>query len=83
MFLPDKNHIHHRLLRNGCNVKEAVHILYFLTAVFGVLGIIIVDGNIKKIITYLIIVAICSILGMKEVIKKVKQKTIECNIENK
>lgn len=40
MTTPDKRHVHHRLLKFGCSQKQAVLILYLLTAVFGVLAIV-------------------------------------------
>lgn len=66
MFKPDANHIHHRLLRNGYNVKQTVYILYFFTAVFSVLAIILVDGNYKKAIIYIMIILVCLIIGKND-----------------
>lgn len=43
IFEADQDHLHHRLLRLGLGVREAVLLLYAATAVFGVLSLLIIN----------------------------------------
>ena len=40
-FFPDRNHLHHRLLRLGFNHKKTVYIIYLINSIFVFLGILI------------------------------------------
>ena len=40
-FYPDRNHLHHRLLRMGLNHKKTVYLMYFINVIFVFLGILI------------------------------------------
>ncbi len=42
IFVPDKNHIHHRLLDLGFSVKNILFILYLFTIILGVFSLLIV-----------------------------------------
>jgi UDP-GlcNAc:undecaprenyl-phosphate GlcNAc-1-phosphate transferase len=39
IFHPDKDHIHHQLLRNGLSERKTLLLLYALTFMFGVIGL--------------------------------------------
>lgn len=39
-FKPDKNHLHHELLRMGFSQRKAVLLIYFFTAFFGVFAVL-------------------------------------------
>lgn len=43
VFKPDKGHLHHRLLAMGLNQKQAVLLMYAVTAYFGVLAMIMAE----------------------------------------
>lgn len=58
IFKPDKGHVHHRLLAMGMTHKQAVLLMYAVTAIFGCLSIVIAQVNI-----YLGIILILLILG--------------------
>ena len=45
IFKPDKSHIHHRLLAMGLSHKQAVLLLYGVTAFFGVLAVFVSSSN--------------------------------------
>lgn len=51
----DKGHIHHRLLRCGFTQRQAVLILYGITALLGVIAVTLVSGKLKQGIICLII----------------------------
>lgn len=70
IFQPDRGHLHHRLMDRGYTQKEAVFLLYGLTATLGVFAIILLESGIWKAVSFgLMILAICAI-GYKDVIAK-------------
>lgn len=70
VFKADRGHLHHRLLDKGLSQREVVAILYLITAVAGLLAVLILEGNIYKIISFLVMIALLSILGMGDIIDK-------------
>ena len=58
----DKGHLHHILLKKGFTQKEAVLIMYAITAALGIFAIILLDSGIWKALSFLILVVI--IIGM-------------------
>ena len=62
-FKPDKTHLHHRLLSIGLSVKGAVILLWMISLIFGLLGIISTAyGKLISIILLIIIMLIVYIL---------------------
>jgi UDP-GlcNAc:undecaprenyl-phosphate GlcNAc-1-phosphate transferase len=55
---PDKEHIHHRLLRKGFSQRQAVLILYTITSILGILSVTIISGKLKQGIMSIVIVII-------------------------
>lgn len=70
VFKADRGHLHHRLLDKGLSQREVVAILYLITAVAGLLAVLILEGNIYKIISFLVMIALLSILGMGDILEK-------------
>lgn len=70
VFKADRGHLHHRLLDKGLTQREVVVILYLVTAVAGLLAVLILEGNIYKIISFLVMIAFLSILGMGDILEK-------------
>lgn len=60
---PDKDHIHHRLLRKGFSQRQAVLILYTITSILGILSVTIISGKLKQGIMSIVIVIIAWIGG--------------------
>ena len=61
IFKPDLLHIHHQLVRRGISTPKAVFILYSISAVFGLMAILIIQSNILVIpciISFLILVIV-------------------------
>jgi UDP-GlcNAc:undecaprenyl-phosphate GlcNAc-1-phosphate transferase len=63
----DRGHLHHRLVDAGLTQKQAVLILYAISAVLGLAGLLIVQGMWKIIILFIIIM-IFIVAGRKFVI---------------
>ncbi len=64
----DRGHIHHRLIDAGLSQKQAVIILYSLTALLGIFAVIILESDIWKVITLGMILAVLSILGSRNIL---------------
>jgi len=60
---PDKEHIHHRLLKHGFSQKQAVLILYGLTSILGIIAVTIVSGMTKQGIICIFLAIIIWVLG--------------------
>ena len=46
VFKADKEHLHHKLMKHGYSQKQAVLILYAISATFGMFAIILLDSGI-------------------------------------
>ena len=66
VFKPDKGHLHHKLVAKGFTQRQAVLILYGLSASLGMFAIILFDSGIWKALSFLlmIIAAIALICGI-------------------
>lgn len=64
IFVADKGHIHHRLLKLGISQKGICYIAYFLTSLFGLLAIGFYFSS-KRIflIALIIIISLCFVFG--------------------
>ena len=59
VFQPDKGHLHHKLMAKGYTQKQAVLIMYGITATLGMFAVILLESGIWKAISFaLLIVAI-------------------------
>ncbi len=67
IFQPDKGHLHHRLLAMGMNQKEAVLLMYGISAVLGIAAVLWaeVDGFYAALIIAVIITAVA--VGAKKI----------------
>lgn len=63
----DRGHLHHRLLDLGLSQRQAVLVLYGITALFGVFAIVLMRSSIWKIIAFVGIMVILMILEAKNV----------------
>ncbi len=48
MFLPDKSHIHHRLLSFGYSQRKSVSILYIISCAFGLSAVLVSAGTLNS-----------------------------------
>lgn len=74
VFKADKGHLHHRIVRMGFSQKQAVLILYGLSASFGIFAIILFANGIWKALSFLLMVGVAIALGYKN-FKKEKNDT--------
>ncbi len=70
VFKPDTGHLHHKMLKKGFTQKQAVLILYGISAIFGMFAIILLESGIWKAISFAIIIIIIIACGYKEFFKQ-------------
>ena len=68
VFKADKGHLHHRLMARGYSQKQAVLILYGITATFGMTAIILLDSGVWKAISFAILVIAIVAIGYKDIL---------------
>ena len=79
VFKPDKGHLHHRLVEKGFTQKQAVLILYGISAVFGIFAVILIDSGIWKALSFLLMIIVAIGLGYKNFQEdKVDNQRYEC-----
>ncbi len=66
----DAGHLHHKMLQKGFTQKQAVLILYGISAIFGMFAIILMDSGIWKALSFAIIIVIIIAMGYKEFFKQ-------------
>ena len=62
---PDKGHLHHTLLKHGFSQKEAVFIMYGVTAALGLFAIILMESGIWKALSFLLMLIALVAIGYK------------------
>ena len=67
---PDANHLHHKMLKKGFTQKQAVLIMYGLSATFGMFAIILMDSGIWKALSFALIMVVIVAMGYKEFFKQ-------------
>lgn len=82
IFTADKGHLHHKLVQRGFSQKQAVLILYAISAAFGMFAIILFDSGIWKALSFLLMVVAALALGYRnlEVKKEAKDSKYVCNV---
>ncbi len=68
VFKADKGHLHHKLMAKGYTQKQAVLILYGITATLGMVAIILLDSGIWKAISFALLVVVFVALGYKDIL---------------
>lgn len=63
---PDAEHLHHKMIRKGFSQKQAVLILYGISATFGMFAIILLDSGLWKALSFSLIIIVIVALGYKE-----------------
>lgn len=74
VFKPDKGHLHHRLVEKGFSQKQAVLILYGLSASLGMFAIILLDSGIWKALSFLLMIIAAVAIGYRNFIKEKDEK---------
>ncbi len=65
IFKADKGHLHHKIVAKGFGQKQAVLILYGISATFGIFAVILLDSGIWKALSFLLMVIVAISLGYK------------------
>ena len=73
-FRPDKGHLHHRLVKKGFTQRQAVLILYGLSASLGMFAIILFDSGIWKALSFLLMIIAAVALGYRNFVKEKDEK---------
>ena len=66
IFKPDKGHLHHRLLKRGYSQRQAVFLMYVVSALLGLSAIALTEVSSQIAILILAIVAIAIFYGAKK-----------------
>ena len=83
VFKADKGHLHHKLVAKGFSQKQAVLILYGISAAFGMFAVILFDSGILKALSFLLMVIAAVAIGYKNLFKlktesELKYECIAC-----
>ncbi len=79
VFKADKGHLHHKLVARGFSQKQAVLILYGISAIFGMFAVILCDSGIWKALSFLLIVLVAIVAGYKNLaIERTGNEQYEC-----
>lgn len=74
VFKADRGHLHHKLIDKGYTQKQAVFILYGISATFGLFATIWIDSGIWKALSFALIAGAIIAIGYKDIFR-VKNKT--------
>jgi len=69
IFAPDTGHLHHKLMKKGYTQKQAVLILYGISACFGMFAIILLESGIWKALSFAIMFIAVISIGYKDIFK--------------
>lgn len=69
ILAPDKGHLHHRLMAKGYTQKQAVLILYGISATLGMFAIILLESGIWKAISFALMILAIIAIGYKDIFK--------------
>ena len=65
----DKEHLHHKIMKRGYTQKQAVLILYGISATFGIFAIILLDSGIWKALSFAFMVIAIAAIGYKDILR--------------
>jgi len=69
IFSPDTGHLHHKLMKKGYTQKQAVLILYGISACFGMFAIILLESGIWKAVSFALMIIAVIAIGYKDFFK--------------
>ena len=74
IFKADNGHVHHKLVQKGFTQKQAVLILYGLSASLGMFAIILFDSGIWKALSFLLMIIAAVAIGYRNFVKEKDEK---------
>ncbi len=82
IFQADKGHLHHRLIAKGFSQKQAVLVMYAMSAALGLFAIILLESGIWKALSFLLMVIAALFLGYRNFLteKSEKGEKYECGV---
>lgn len=72
---PDKGHIHHRLMARGYSQKQAVLIMYGITAILGMFAIILLESGIWKALSFALLICAIAAIGYRDIARVMGEKS--------
>ena len=80
VFKPDKGHLHHKLMAKGYTQKQAVLIMYGITAILGMFAVILLESGIWKALSFALLIIAIIAIGYKDMTKLIgDEDSIEDN----
>lgn len=84
VFQPDKGHLHHKLMAKGYTQKQAVLIMYGITAILGMFAVILLESGIWKALSFALLIIAIVAIGYKDMNKLLSddlndEKTADAN----
>ena len=70
----DKGHLHHKLLQKGFSQREAVMVMYSISAALGLFTIVLIESGIWKALSFLLIVIAIIAIGYRNFEKEHNEK---------
>lgn len=82
IFQADRGHLHHRIVANGFSQKQAVLIMYTISAALGLFAIIILESGIWKALSFLLMVIAALFLGYRNFVQENNEngEKYECGV---
>jgi len=74
VFEADRGHFHHRILKHGYDQKQAVFILYGISAAFGMFAIILLESGLYKALSFGLMVIAIAAIGIRDIVKLGKEE---------
>lgn len=65
----DKEHLHHKLMKMGYSQKQAVFLIYGISACLGLFTIILLDSGIWKAVSFALIIISIVLVGYKDILR--------------
>lgn len=69
IFKADREHLHHKIMKKGYTQKQAVLMIYVVSAAFGMFAIILLESGIWKAISFGLMVVAIFAIGYKDILK--------------
>ena len=69
VFKADREHLHHKIMKMGYTQKQAVFILYGISATLGMFAIILLESGFFKAISFALIITAFVAIGYKDILK--------------
>ena len=80
---PDKGNLHHRLMQKGYTQKQAVLIMYGITAILGMFAIILLESGIWKALSFALLICAIVAIGYKDIVRVMGDKVDSKQTNNK